>query len=184
MKTGLFTLIGGMFLFTSVSVSAYEIYPQAVAAKAISQLGQEMRKKLAESMQKNGPAVAIEVCAKDAPNISSRIEKELGVTIKRTSLKIRNPRNAPDLDEKYILKTLASLFKAGGELPLGVTPFPNNHRRFYKTIIVEQACLKCHGDSIKMDKLVRSEIIAMYPNDKAIDYKEGELRGIISVYIK
>jgi hypothetical protein len=177
-------LIAGLLLVTSAPVNADEIAPQAVAARAIGQLGQEMRKKLLETMQKNGPEGAIDVCAKDAPIISSRIEKELGVVIKRTSLKVRNPRNAPDPVEKALLESLASSHQAGGTLPSGVTAFPDNPNRFYKTITMEQACLKCHGNPATMSEPVRRRIAATYPDDRAIGYKEGDFRGIISVSVK
>ncbi len=185
MKKRCVLLIAVLVLVTAVALSAAEINQQeAVASKAVGLLGQEMRKKLTESMQKYGPAGSIDVCAKDAPIISSRIENELGVTIKRTSLKIRNPHNAPDQAEKELLEALESSLKAGGVLPLGVTAFPNRPRRFYKTITVEQTCLKCHGDSATMDEQVRKEIDSIYPEDKAVGYKAGDFRGIISVSVK
>src|SRR5512135_3498271 len=159
--------IAGVLLVTTVPVSAEEANPPAVAARAASRLGQELRKKLLETMQKNGPEGAIDVCAKDAPTISSRIEQELGVVIKRTSLKVRNPRNAPDPAEKELLETLAASHKAGETLPAGVNAFPGNQSRFYKNIIVEQACLKCHGDPATMSEMVRKKIADTYPDDRA-----------------
>ena len=157
---------------------------QAVAAKATGQLGQEMRKKLTESMLLNGPAGAIDVCAKDAPAISARIEQELGVTINRSSLKFRNPQNAPDEVEKQLLGVLAAAQSAGEKLPQGVTAFPNDRNRFYKVIATEQACLKCHGDSSTLSEAVRKELAAKYPEDRAVGYQEGDFRGIISVTVK
>lgn len=174
-----------LLLAISAQLYAAESDPkQAVAAKAIGQLGQEMRKKLTESLQKNGPAGTIDVCAKDAPAISARIENELGVTIKRTSLRVRNPQNAPDAAEKQLLGVLAAAHSAGEKLPQGVTAFPNDRNRFYKTIAMEQTCLKCHGDATTMSEAVRKELAATYPDDKAVGYKEGDFRGIISVTVK
>ena len=172
-----------MLLITAVTVSAADT-AQQVAEKAVGQLSQEMRKKLTESIMKNGPAGAIEVCAKEAPQIISRIERERDVSIKRTSLNVRNPQNAPDPKEKELLEKLALSHKAGDPLPTGVTSFPDNQRRFYKTIAVEQVCLKCHGDATTMSDQVRKAIAVSYPDDKAIGYKEGDFRGIISVTVR
>jgi hypothetical protein len=177
-------LIAGILLFTTVPVNADEVNPQKIAAGAVGQLGQELRKKLLESMQKYGPEGAIDVCAKDAPRISSRIGQERGVVIKRTSLKVRNPRNAPDQAERELLESLDSIRKAGGTLPTGVTAFPHAQNRFYKTIMVEQPCLKCHGTPATMSDVVRRKIADTYPDDRAIGYKEGDFRGIISVTVK
>lgn len=185
MRNSCLSIIAAMLLATPVVSGAAENNPkQAVAAKAAGQLGQEMRKKLTESMQKNGPTGAIDVCAKDAPAISARIEKELGVTIKRTSLKVRNPQNAPDAAEKQLLGVLAAAHSVGEKLPHGVIAFPNDRNRFYKAITIEQTCLKCHGDSTTMSEAVRKELTAIYPEDKAVGYKEGDFRGIISVTVK
>ena len=178
-------LMAALLLTATTALSAAEVNPkQGVAAKAVQQLGQEMRKKLVDSMQKNGAAGAIDVCAKDAPIISSRIENELGVTIKRTSLKLRNPQNAPDAAEKELLENLAAAHKAGEKLPSGVAVFPSDPRRFFKVITMEQACLKCHGDLKTVSEAVRKEVAATYPEDKAVGYQEGDLRGIISVTVK
>jgi hypothetical protein len=173
-----------MLLITIVSVSAAELTAQATASKAVGQLGQEMRNKLVESLKKNGPVGAIDVCAKDAPTISSLIEHEYGVVIKRTSLKVRNSQNAPDSLEKELLESLSASLNNGKTLSSGVVAFPNNQRRFYKTIQMEKACLLCHGDLTTINDQVRKEITAVYPDDMAIGYKEGELRGIISVTVK
>lgn len=185
MKKSCIAPIIALVLTAATTVMAAETNPQeTVAAKAIGQLGQEMRKKLIDSLQKNGPAGAITVCAKDAPTIAARIENELGVTIKRTSLNIRNPRNAPDAREQELLESLSASQLAGNKLPAGVSVFPGDPRRFYKVIMVEQVCLKCHGDAASMNEEVRKEVRGTYPDDKAIGYKEGDFRGIISVTVK
>jgi cytochrome c551/c552 len=79
---------------------------------------------------------------------------------------------------------LAAAHSAGEKLPQDVTAFPNDRNRFYKAITMEQACLKCHGSSSSMSEAVRRELAAAYPEDKAVGYREGDFRGIISVTVK
>ncbi len=178
-------IIAAMLMATAVGSSAVDVDPgKDVAARAVERLGREMRKKLKDTLQKSGPAEAVDVCAKDAPAIISRIEGELGVTMKRTSLKLRNPRNAPDAAEKNVLESLAALHRAGEKLPQGVTQFPDDPRRFYKTIMVEKTCLQCHGDPTTMSEAVRRALAATYPDDRAVGYREGDFRGIVSVTVK
>ncbi len=185
MKACHVSMIAAMLMATAVGSRAVDVDPgKDVAAQAIERLGREMRKKLTDTLQKNGPAEAVNVCAKDAPAIISRIESELGVTMKRTSLKLRNPRNAPDAAEKNVLESLAALHRAGGKLPQGVTVFPDDPHRFYKTIMVEKTCLACHGDPTTMSEAVRRELAATYPDDRAVGYREGDFRGIVSVTVK
>jgi hypothetical protein len=155
-----------------------------VAIQAASQFGQEMRQKLSDSLQQNEPAGALNICAKEAPAISMRLENELGVTIKRTSLKVRNPLNAPDAAETQLLEVLAGLHSKRKQLPQGVTEFPNDPGRYFKAITVEQSCLKCHGDSTAMSEALLKELAADYPEDKAVGYQEGAFRGIISITVK
>lgn len=180
-RTGICT---ALLLASAMSLNAAEFTPRGVAEKAAGQLGSELQKKLIESIQKNGPAASIEVCAKDAPAISARIEEELWVTIKRTSLSVRNPQNAPDALEKQLLQTLTAAQQAGKKIPREITPFPDSQRRFYKVIMVQKTCLACHGDSAAMSENVRREIAATYPDDQATGYKDGDFRGIISINVK
>ncbi len=180
-----YVLLAAALLLAATALNATETNPgQDIAAKAIERLNREMRKKLMESLQQNGPAGAIDVCAKDAPIIVSRIEKELGVTIKRTSLKLRNPQNAPDAAEKQLMEGLIASYKTDEKLRQDVTMFPNAPHRFYKAIAMEKPCLKCHGDLTTMSEAVRKELATTYPEDKAVNYKEGDFRGIISVTVK
>ena len=160
-----------LLLAAAMPLVAAELKPREIAEKAAGQLGRELQEKLMESMQKNGPAASIDVCAREAPAIAASIEQELWVSIKRTALKVRNPQNAPDAVEKQLLQTLSAAQQAGKTIPMEVAPFPDNQRRFYKVIMVQKPCLACHGDPAAMNEKVRREIAATYPEDLAIGYK-------------
>jgi hypothetical protein len=45
-----------------------------------------------------------------------------------------------------------------------------------EAIFMQSLCLTCHGESLAMD--VADEIKRRYPQDEAIGFKPGELRGI------
>jgi len=51
--------------------------------------------------------------------------------------------------------------------------------RVYVPLLVEKGCLKCHGPVAKIDPKVRELIEKKYPEDRAVDFKEGDLRGAI-----
>jgi len=172
-----------LLLAAAMSLNAAEVRPQDRAEQAAGRLGRELQEKLMDAMQKSGTAASIDVCARESPAIIDRIEQELGVIIKRTALRVRNPQNAPDTMEKELLLTLTAAQQAGEIIPYKVTPFPDTHRRFYKVIIIQKICLACHGDSATMSEKVRREIAAFYPDDQATGYKEGELRGIFSINV-
>lgn len=107
-----------------------------------------------------------------------------GIKIKQTSLKIRNPKNAPIKWEREALErfelpdypkgvAIATLTTADGE----------EVYRYIKPIYITKACMKCHGEKEAIREDIRKYLEAHYPDDVATGYKEGDLRGGISITI-
>ena len=71
--------------------------------------------------------------------------------------------------------------KAAGEDPASLAwqatvDTPNGPEfRFMKAIPTGGLCLACHGETL--DPAVAEKIAALYPNDKATGYHEGDIRG-------
>jgi hypothetical protein len=42
-------------------------------------------------------------------------------------------------------------------------------------------CTACHGSTEQITPSVKAKLEQMYPNDKAVDYKPGDLRGAVVV---
>lgn len=107
-----------------------------------------------------------------------------GHRLKQTSLRVRNPSNAPDEWEKKVLKSMEtpeySNGKGFGEI---VETNGNKIYRYMKPIYVEAACLQCHGIEEKVKPAMRQFLKRRYPLDEAFGYKEGELRGGISLIV-
>ncbi|MBI2813808.1 MAG: DUF3365 domain-containing protein [Opitutae bacterium] len=106
--------------------------------------------------------------------------------IKRTSLLIRDPRNAPDAADT------AALNKIHSQLMNDQTPdkmlVQKIERagqpvewRVYRPIAASQSCLACHGDPKTFRPGVKAALDLLYPEDKALDYGAKEWRGIIRV---
>lgn len=51
---------------------------------------------------------------------------------------------------------------------------------YMKPIFIEESCLACHGKKENIPKI----IVDNYPDDKAYNYKVGDLRGVIEVMYK
>lgn len=160
----------------------------------IAQIGEETSMKLLKTlkgelisaMQKGGPNEAVEVCSKKAMALTSQIEKETGYSIKRTTFKYRNPANAPDKYEAEALRYFEESIKQGKMPPYYIRAINENGKvvyQYYKPLKVEGVCLTCHGDPQLMDKDLLQKIKAIYPNDKAVGYKEGDFRGVVRVNI-
>ena len=106
--------------------------------------------------------------------------------IKRTSLLIRDPRNAPDAADTAALNKIHSQLMAD-QLPdkMLVQKIERAGQpvewRVYRPIGASQSCLACHGDPKTFRPGVKAALDLLYPEDKAVDYSAREWRGIIRV---
>lgn len=144
-----------------------------------------LSEKLTEQMKMGGTAKAIPFCNVEALPITQQLSKKYNVTIKRTSDKLRNQKNKPTERELKIIDSYHKLLSEHKEITPIVEVDNNNNKHFYAPIIVKANCLVCHGKieeilTVKTDSIIKS----LYPNDEAIGYSEGELRGIWSIVFK
>ena len=146
----------------------------------------ELKGILINQIQTNGILRAVSVCSDTAQVLTNSFGIQKGVYIKRVSLKNRNLNNAPDDFEKLILNKYA-LMQQNNELS-GDTEYAEiveegefKYLRYVKPILVQTECLNCHGSENDIIPEVKQLISQAYPNDKAVGYKVGELRGIVSL---
>lgn len=175
-------------VFVSVSLFAAEMSEadinksKSIAGSMKKGLGGMLKQKL----EKEGPVAAFSFCADNAIPATKKIAEENNVTIKRVSTKLRNPAlNTPDsLDNEALAEF--SKYKNENEAPkyLVLKDKKTGVARFYEPMYVMGMCLACHGEPSKMPEGVKSQISAKYPNDKAIDYKTGDFRGLIAIELK
>lgn len=154
----------------------------------VKEFAAQLKGELGKSMKAGGPLAAIEVCNTRAPAIAEALSSKHGMKVARTSLKTRNSANAPDAWETGVLNKFEER-RAAGESPAEMAYFEiveaNGKKkfRFMKAIgmppLSEMPCLKCHGENI--DSTVTSKLDELYPEDKARDYKVGQIRGAFSL---
>lgn len=152
-----------------------------------TQLNMTLRAELDKAIAAGGPVNGVQVCSTKALALTAQIGQEIGdgVKIKRTSFKYRNPANAPDQHDKEALQYFEKELKEKGELPTEfVQPVPEEGTvRYYKALVVQPLCLKCHGDPAAMSDELRATLKERYPDDKATGFKDGDLRGLVRVSI-
>ena len=146
----------------------------------IKTLGGNMKK----HMKAGGPQDALTFCAGHARELTDEVNSKLepGVSVKRVTLKPRNPLNEAKGDEKEVLEALELLNKNGVRLPRYLVQKTSAGYKYYKPLkIGKKVCLKCHGTNIdpKLDEAIRKN----YRMDKARGYKMGDLRGAVVVTI-
>lgn len=136
---------------------------------------------LTRELTEGGPARAIQVCHMSATAAINRIGRDEGIAAGRTSARLRAPSNAPSAWAAPIVARHADRRVAGVDgfvVDLGArvgVMRPIAHRA--------GVCSPCHGIDEQLDPGVRAELKDRYPLDRAIGFKEGDLRGWIWVEV-
>ncbi|MFM9939855.1 MAG: DUF3365 domain-containing protein [Hyphomicrobiaceae bacterium] len=157
----------------------------AKARDVVQTLSDRLRLEITLALKAGPAANAIGVCQTTAPGLTSALADETGVELLRVSHKLRNPENAPDDFEDRVLQKFQAKLDSGAEIAklehseIVVTAEGDKLFRYMRAIPVQEQCLVCHGTDVKQD--VKAEIARLYPEDKAIGYKLGELRGAFSL---
>ncbi|WP_040404999.1 DUF3365 domain-containing protein [Ectothiorhodospira sp. PHS-1] len=173
----------------SMGLSAQESIPDTqsrvdAGRAAVQHFGGSLQGELKQALESGGPLHAIEVCSQRAGEISRDVSTDRRLEIGRTSLRIRNPENAPDAWERLVLESFEARL-AAGESPQTMEFYEIYQRgevrefRYMRAIPVGEACLTCHGQEIRYD--VEHALLRMYPDDQARGYEEGQIRGAFTV---
>lgn len=152
--------------------------------EAIKTLGSELKSTLQASMKANGPMESISVCNIDASKISQKISDEKGLMVARTSVKYRNFANKPDAWESSVLEQFEQRKTKGEALKTMDYSEVTEYRgkkvfRYMKVIPTGDVCLSCHGNNLA--EPLAKKILSIYPDDKAIGFKKGDIRGAFTV---
>ncbi len=156
------------------------------ARGASKELMAQLKGKLLASLKEHGAAGSIEVCSTVAPEIAASVQTET-MSIRRVSLKVRNPDGEPDAYERAKLERLAELsVKHPDNKPSEVfqivdMPGQGQVLRYMKPLYIAKPCLSCHGADESLDDAVKARLAELYPDDRATGYEDGDLRGAVSV---
>ena len=143
-----------------------------------------LKSELMAAMQAGGPVTAIQVCSQRAEEIAREVSEREGMELQRVSRNYRNPDNAPNAWQLSVLQTFKARRAAGaepGELTWNefVGAGRDRELRYMKAIITDGVCLQCHGETVAPE--VRAKLDELYPNDRAIGYRKGDVRGAFVV---
>jgi hypothetical protein len=156
----------------------------AEADRLSALLGSRLKAELQAAIAAGGPPNAIAVCHERALPIASELGTESGWTLGRTSLRVRNPANAPDAWEQATLTNFATRIEAG-EAPASlqahtlVNGTDAQEFRYMKAIVTQDVCTVCHGTDVA--PALALQIKRLYPDDQATGFRTGELRGAFTL---
>ncbi|WP_415902015.1 DUF3365 domain-containing protein [Neptuniibacter sp. QD29_5] len=165
----------------SVNIPELQNEAKGVIKELATTLGSELK----AAKKEGGAIAAINVCNTKAEGLTKSVNDNSEWHVERTSLKLRNPQNAPDQWEKAILEQFESKAKQGANLKtLGFSQVVVDEEgrkvfRMMKAIPVADQCLACHGSKIKPE--IAEQLQTLYPEDKAKGFSTGDLRGAFSL---
>lgn len=156
------------------------------ANQKIAQFSQALKGQLQAAIKQGGLPAGVSVCKSVAPSIAAENSQD-GWTLKRTSLRVRNSDNTPDSWELAQLNQFEQTKAAGkqaADAPIVASEYIVNgdttEFRYMKAIPTQELCLGCHGSNITPE--LSTLIKQAYPDDKAINFELGDLRGAFSLH--
>jgi hypothetical protein len=147
---------------------------RARGAELLAPFKRQLQAALKEGLSQ-GPSQAVAACRLRAPEIAASLSGD-GVRVGRTSHRLRNPANAPPDWVEPILQTY--LADSTDQEPRTAT-LSDGRAGYAEPIATQGLCLVCHGDALAPG--VAEQIRELYPEDRAVGFREGELRGVFWV---
>jgi len=166
--------------FSATMASDSSIKQEGIAY--IKMLGGALKTELKAHMQKDPSGLeALAFCTGSAERITKEINAKLPVyaKVRRTALKTRNEStNKPDATDIKVMQEYEASIANKTFDPKEIKIVKEAYvTRIYKPLLIKGVCLKCHGSDLNPQ--ITNALKSAYPKDKAINFKEGELRGVI-----
>jgi Protein of unknown function (DUF3365) len=173
-------------LLASLPAFADDAAWPAEARKVAGEVPPKLLATLSAAIEKGGPEGAIAVCRDEAPKLAKAASEQSGWSIRRTSLRPRNPKAVPDAWERAALEDFDRR-AAAGESPATlekaelVTEGGQKVQRYLRALPTQPLCLACHGASANLSPAVTAQLQVLYPADQAVGYRAGDIRGAMTL---
>ncbi|MCC6781838.1 MAG: DUF3365 domain-containing protein [Planctomycetes bacterium] len=184
-------LANGVMTGTACARTAVPPVPDAAtiarAQAAADSLGPDLMGMLLGELARGGPESAVAVCADSAQVRPARHARD-GLVVRRVGTRVRNPSNAPDSVERRLLAHFQTEQDAGRPMQqvAEVTRTADGagwELRLVRPVVLLDRCTTCHGSAEEIPPAARALITARYPEDEAVGYRAGDLRGAVSVRV-
>ena len=150
--------------------------------KVVHETGLALKKELREAIANEGLEEAISFCSIKAMMITDSISIEKQLIVRRLAKKNRNSANETLDQESDIYKNYVLGWIGGAKLQPLISSDNEGQPVYYHPIKVEKLCLNCHGSlEENIPPGVAEKIAKIYPDDKAVNFEEGQLRGMWAV---
>ncbi len=146
------------------------------AKKGAKSLGKTLKRRLVGAMQEGGPESALSACAQDAQSLSAGVQTPR-LRVGRSTLRLRNPKNAES--PAWVQEWLTTTGERKTEGLSGLEEVVDGVARVIVPLTASGMCLGCHGDAASHTDKMKQLLASKYPEDKAVGYENGDLRGVI-----
>lgn len=157
------------------------------AQKISTELIEKVRGLLLKEIEQGGFSSAVRVCSELAQDMTQRFSQQTGHYLRRVSIRYRNARNVPDDYERKKLKEFDQMNREKrlpGELAEVAEEQGVRYLRYMKPLVAASLCMVCHGPKENIPMEVQAILREKYPQDRAIGFLVGDVRGAISVKIR
>jgi len=140
---------------------------------------------LMSAMQTEGVRGALSYCNIQAYPLTDSLSKKFNARVSRLAELYRNPDNklVSDLDHKIFedFKKMDADTLHSGEKVVSTN---GGQVLFYKPILLQPQCMACHGPKSAIGEENLELIKSLYPEDLAINFNPGDLRGMWKIEMK
>lgn len=134
---------------------------------------------LAAAIAEGGPVHAIPVCSSKAGGLIQQVADRRQIKLIRLTDKPRNPKHlAKDADARAIDLFRTTLGQGGKPTPMVESSADQSLVVRIPITVSAPLCLQCHGRESEVSPETLAAIRQLYPDDKALGYQLGDLRGI------
>ncbi len=157
---------------------------RGIATDLLNQLGARLK----GAMSTDGPIAAVSVCKEAAPAIANDLSAKNNAQVTRVGTRVRNPKmGVPNDWQKAALADFEQRI-AQGDKPAELEHWSvakgadgKPELRYAKAIAVQPQCVTCHGSKDDIPAPLAEKIRLEYPQDQAVGYSVGKLRGAVVV---
>jgi len=180
------TILLSALLLTSASMADDTAVKQE-GVKYIKMLGGALKTQLKAKMKEDKTGLtALAFCTSSADKITKEVNSKLPeyASVRRTALKVRNDAvNTADATDMKVMQAYEKAIADKTFTPKDIKVVQEGDTtRVYKPLVAKAVCLKCHGTDLSPK--ISDALKSAYPHDKAVGFKEGDLRGVIVSEIK
>lgn len=162
------------------TLSYQDLYHQA-AVEMVGRFSRDLRSELLAAIKDSGSAVgALGVCRVKAPELVTT-HSTGGWSVRRVTDRPRNVANLVSTEQADILARFAEPSQAPAFVENWTGAEGAQTYHFYAPIRTTAFCLNCHGDVNSLAPGVSAALDTLYPDDKAVGYKDDQLRGMFVI---